>query len=245
MVEPESKQERPRPQLTPEQQAIREASIQMADGLGETEPAPRAQVWRVVRVLGIERAQALYDRTVEGEAAGGMMLPDGSRRRTPGGVFFKLAREGATKQERRRIFPFQPKHGAPSPQSAAPGIALIVDIPNTTGEARTVKITLVGRPGRIVAKQGYVITGMTARAVPALPKGMPTPPATPTTYTVYISAKQWAKVAQALGNPEDILIVEGTPVYDPTLEGIAVYVTNATTKQLQQAQRAAQAGQDT
>jgi len=83
---------------------------------------------------------------------------------------------------------------------------------------------------------------MTARAVPSLPKGMPTPPATPTTYTVYISAKQWAKVAQALGNPEDILIVEGTPVYDPTLEGIAVYVTNATTKQLQQAQRAAQAG---
>jgi len=243
MVEPEFKQEQPRPQLTPEQLAIRETSIRLADGLGETEPGPRAQVWRVVRVLGIERAQALYHRTVEGEAAGGMMLPDGSRRRTPGGVFFKLARKVATKQERRRIFPFQPKQGAPSPQSAAPGIALIVDIPNTTGEARTVKITLVGRPGRIVAKQGYVITGMTARAVPSLPKGMPTPPATPTTYTVYISAKQWAKVAQPLGNPDDILIVEGTPVYHPTLEGIAVYVTNATTKQLQQAQRAAQAGQ--
>jgi len=237
-------QAQPRPPLTPEQQGIRETSIRLADGLGETEPGPRAQVWRVVRVLGIERAQALYDRTLAGEAAGGMMLPDGSRRRTPGGVFFKLTREGATKQERRRIFPFQPKQGAPSPQPA-PGIAVIVDIPNTTGEARTVKITLVGRPGRIVAKQGYVITGMTARAVPSLPKGMPTPPATPTTYTVYISAKQWAKVAQALGNPEDILIVEGTPVYDPQLEGIAVYVTNATTKQLQHAQRTAQAGQDT
>jgi hypothetical protein len=219
--------------------------MRIANALGEKEPGPRAQVGRVVRVLGIERAQALYEQTLAGEAAGGMMLPDGSRRRTPGGVFFKLARESATKQERQRIFPFQPKQGAPLPQPAAPGIAVIVDIPNTTGEARTVKITLVGRPGRIVAKQGYVITGMTARAVPSLPKGMPTPPATPTTYTVYISAKQWAKVAQSLGNPEDILIVEGTPVYHPTLEGIAVYVTNATTKQLQQAQRAAQAAPPT
>ncbi len=104
------------------------------------------------------------------------------------------------------------------------------------------KITLIGRPGRIVPKQGYVITGMTAAKVPALPKGMPEPPSTPTLYTVYIANKQWAKVAPALGNPEDVLIVEGTPVYDPKLEGIAVYVTNATTKQLQQAQRAAQAG---
>jgi len=63
-------------------------------------------------------------------------------------------------------------------------------------------------------------------------------------YTVYISQKQWAKVAQALSNPEDILIAEGTPVYDPELEGIAVYVTNATTKQIQQVQRASQAGSE-
>ena len=104
------------------------------------------------------------------------------------------------------------------------------------------KITLVGRPGRIIQKQGYIMTGMTARTMPSLPKGLPTPPAKPTVYTVYISLKQWAKVAEALGNSEDVLIVEGTPVYDPELEGIAVYVTNATTKLLQQAQRTAQTG---
>ena len=241
---------RARPQLTPEQQATRQAGMRIANALGEKEPGPRAQVGRVVRVLGIERAQAFYEQTLEVEAAAGMMLPDGSRRRTPGGVFFKLVRDSASKEERWRIFPRwtqrdKPEQPADAAQPAlvpVPSTAVITEIPNATGEARTVKITLIGRPGRIVSKQGYIITGMTASTVPSLPKGMPTPPTTPTTYTVYISHKQWAKVAPALANPEDILIAEGTPVYDPQLEGIAVYVTNATTKLLQQAQRAAQAG---
>ena len=104
------------------------------------------------------------------------------------------------------------------------------------------KITLVGRPGRIIAKQGFIITLMTSSKVPALPNGMPVPPTKPTTYTVYILGKQWQKVAESLRDPEDVLIAEATPVYDPALEGIAVYVTNASTKLLQQAQRAAQSG---
>ncbi len=168
MVEPEPKQERPRPQLTPEQQAIREASIRMADGLGETEPGPRAQVWRVVRVLGIERAQALYEQTLAVETSGGMMLPDGSRRRTPGGVFFKLVRDTASKEERWKMFPMRPHGNRSEPQAqlaqpaslavpASTVVPVITDIPNASGEARTVKITLVGRPGRIVAKNGYII----------------------------------------------------------------------------------------
>ncbi len=69
---------------------------------------------------------------------------------------------------------------------------------------------------------------------------MPTPPPTPTAYTVYIAPKQWHKVADALRNPDDILIIEGFPAYDPALEAIAVYATNVTTKLLQQAHRAAQ-----
>ncbi len=251
--EPEQKPERPRPQLTPEQQASRQAAMRIADALGEREHGPRAQVGRVVRVLGIERADAFYQQALEVEAAGGMMLPDGSRRRTLGGVFFKLVRDGVSEEERSAIFPPQPwqKQRGERPPSAAPGAPaapppapqpLITDLPNLTGEARTVKITLVGRPGRIIAKQGYIMTTMQHSKVPSLPKGMPTPPTKPTTYTVYISAKQWQKVAEALGNPEDVLIAEGTPAYDPMLEGIAVYVTNTTTKLLQQAQRATQTG---
>src|SRR5918998_1547127 len=240
--ETEQKPERSRPQLTPEQQEQRQAALRIADALGEQVHGPRAQVGRVVQVLGIERTQAIYEQALEVEAAGGMMLPDGSRRRTPGGVFFKLVRDSVSEVEREKIFPpqpwtkkrKQPQQSTPAAApSAPPSAVLITEIPNATGEARTVKITLVGRPGRIIAKQGYIITSMEHSKVPSLPKGMPTPPTKPTTYTVYISQKQWQKVAEALANPEDVLIAEGTSVYDPMLEGIAVYVTNASTKLLQ------------
>jgi len=101
-----------------------------------------------------------------------------------------------------------------------------------------VKITLIGRPGRVVEKQDLVITMMTQMDAPkAFPKGVPTPPATPTVYTVYIGAKQWKTVAEAMQNPEDRLIVEGFAAFDPGLEGMAVFVTNTTTKMLQQQKR--------
>ena len=170
--ETEQKQVQPRPQLTPEQQANRQAALRIADALGERVTGPRAQVVRVVRVLGIERAEAFHQQALEVEAAGGMMLPDNSRRRTPGGVFFKLVRDGVSEEERSAIFPPQPwqkQHGE-RPRSAASGAPaasplpaprpLLTDLPNLTGEARTVKITLIGRLGRIVDKQGFIITMM-------------------------------------------------------------------------------------
>ncbi len=211
--------------------------MRLANALGERVAGPRAQVGRVVGVLGLERAEAFYRQALEIEEAGGMMLPDGSRRRTLGGVFFKLVRDTVTEEQHLAIFLRPCPQQLPSQPAPHP---LITELPNLTGEARTVKIALVGRPGRIIAKQGYIMTTMRQTKLPALPKGMPVPPTKPTTYTVYIGQKQWAKVAPALKNPEDVLIAEGTAVYDAQLEGIAVYVTNATTKQLQQAQRAAQ-----
>ena len=48
------------------------------------------------------------------EAQGGLMLPDGSRRRTLGGVFFHLLRKGVTPAERRVIFPAQPSSRSPA-----------------------------------------------------------------------------------------------------------------------------------
>jgi hypothetical protein len=78
---------------------------------------------------------------------------------------------------------------------------------------------------------------MRARTVPSLPRGLPTPPSTPTNYVVYIAAKQWRKVAEAIGDPEDVLIIEGFPQLDPETSSIAVFATNTTTKKLQMAQR--------
>ena len=65
---------------------------------------------------------------------------------------------------------------------------------------------------------------MESNKVPALPKGLPTPPAAPTKYTVYISSKQWKKVAEAIRDPEDVLIIEGFPTIDTQASAIAVFV---------------------
>ncbi len=58
----------------------------IATQLGETDSAPRATIWRAVHILGPERAQAFVAQALEVEANGGMLIPDGSRKRTLGGI---------------------------------------------------------------------------------------------------------------------------------------------------------------
>jgi hypothetical protein len=215
----------------------RELVRTIAQQLGETQPGPINQIRRVVQRLGPEAALAFLQETQQIEEQGGQVLPDGSRRRTPGGVFFILVKERVSAKDRAAIFFLpgkrQPRPAKPTGQPAAPPQIAIGDIPNMTGDIRTVKITL------IASKNSYIMTSMTNNKTPSLPKGLPVPPNTPTSYTVYIAPKQWTKVAEAIRDPEDALIIEGFPTYDPTLEGIAVYATNITTKKLQQAQRTA------
>ena len=60
---------------------------------------------RVLQTLGQDRCAAILADTLTDEASGGMLTRDGTRRRTPPGVFFQRVRERATPQERRRLFP--------------------------------------------------------------------------------------------------------------------------------------------
>lgn len=103
------------------------------------------------------------------------------------------------------------------------------------------KITLVGRPGKVIERQGFVLASMPAMKLPSLPKGLPTPPDHQTPQAVYIATKQWRRVAEALTNPEEVLIVEGVAVYDAQLKGLAVFATGVTTKLRQSGKRAEQA----
>ncbi len=243
-----------------QQQEINDLTTTIAAQLGETEQGPVMQIRRAVRTLGPERTLQFVQRTLDVEAQGGLMLPDGSRRRTPGGVFFYLVRGHISPQEaaainrdwvQRRRRPTSTKvatsapSGASQPHPAFPPFrvedrgAVIEALKEELGEATSVKITLIGRPGRIVERQDLVITGIQASKAPALPRGVPAPPTTPTTYMVYIARKQWKTVAEAIADPDDSLIVEGYAAYDPQLEGIAVYTTKVTTKKLQAAQRQA------
>jgi hypothetical protein len=106
-----------RPKLSPVTQRI-------AAELGETAPGPLAQLDRIVRRLGEERAYLLLEQAMAIEERGGVLLPDGSRRHTPGGVFFRLAREQVTPELRAKLFPPLPKRkrkGATPPAAADGG----------------------------------------------------------------------------------------------------------------------------
>lgn len=59
---------------------------------------------RALKVLGPERCITLLVDALTIESNGGMWLKDGSRRRSPGGVFLELCRQRSTEEEKRKIF---------------------------------------------------------------------------------------------------------------------------------------------
>jgi PHAX RNA-binding domain len=185
------------------------------------------------------------------------MVTGGSRRRTPGGVFFLLIKERVPVETTKHIFKKrslyqqaakQKKTAAPAesqesqtkaaaPMAWADRLATLSELSAEKGQATTVKITLIGRPGRIVERGACIVTSMESSKVPSLPKGLPAPSEASTTYTVYIADKQWRKVADALKDQDDALIVEGYPHLDAEAKVIAVFATNTTTRNLQAEQR--------
>src|SRR6266853_877978 len=88
------------------------------DTLAEVLREPkRMLLMNVLRTFGVDRTTAILADTLTCEANGGMLTNDGTRRRTPGGVFFQLVRQRATTQERWRLFPRpapQPGQGQPT-----------------------------------------------------------------------------------------------------------------------------------
>jgi hypothetical protein len=113
---------------------------------------------------------------------------------------------------------------------------VVAELQRSSGEATSVKLTVIGRPAQVLERGDVTIIALRGEKVPSLPKGLPAP-TQPTNYAVFIAKKQWQKVAQAAQNPQDLLIVEGYPTVDPRFQGITVLATQATTKQLQQAER--------
>ncbi len=232
---------------------------QIADQLGEKQRGPRNLVFAVVKSCGTEFARQLLRDAQEIERLGGMLTTEGDRRRTIGGVFFYLARGRMSKELRDQIFPHRTKRkkqGSASTKPQEPEVTypsfdweerltLVPVLLDEKGVVNTVKITLIGRPGKIEMRQDLVITTMAHEAKsPTLPKGVPAPPQTPTLYTVYIGAKQWRKVEQAAQNPDDALIIEGMCAFDEALNGMAVFATNVTSKAIETEKRDKKAAED-
>ena len=215
-------------------------------------------IQQIIEAIGPEQTQAHLSATLEIEAKDGMLTSDGSRRRTPGGVFFLLARKAMPGKLRRKLWPIGRKHKTTG-QTTAPSHTkdkrtpapvptltwaeakqLITQAVQNIGEARTVKITLIGRPGRVVEQTNCVVVAMKGKEPPSLPKGLPTPPANSAiTWAVFIATKQWTKVKDSItANQEDQLIIEGYPLIDPKSSASVVLATSVKSVAQERAQRA-------
>jgi hypothetical protein len=218
----------------------------IANALDEFKSGPRNKLRTIVKALGDEAAYALLHEVQQIEEQGGMLLPDGSRRRTPGGIYFHLAYQRLTPEQQQEIYGYrrQKKSDKPDKQESLP-LETWADRGNWIEEARsiqeasTVKITLIGPLEQATEKQGFTLAMLkhTPR-LDTLPKGIPRPEPVETSYVVYIGSKQWKKVKEALQDPDDVAIIEGTPMWDHEYQAVAVFATNITTKLMQQAKRA-------
>jgi hypothetical protein len=207
---------------------------------------------QVLRTLGQDRTAAILTATLQCEAAGGMRTKDGSRRRTPGGVFFQLVKERVTAHERRRLFPYpapRPGHGQPQGQLQGQPTALTWDEAQTiiqtlatqpAGEARTMKLTLIGRPGKVETRGQAVVFRMQGKPPGALPRGLPPVPAqAPLTWNVMVALRQWNRVKDSLAaNQDDQLIIEGYPLMQGNQH--VLLAQSCMSVMLQRAQKAAQ-----
>lgn len=89
--------------------------------LGETEEQPQRKIAMIVALCGEDFAEEVQQETQRVEEHGGLMVRDGSRRRTPGGVFFILVKDRLRREKRYEeldlIFPRVPP---PSPAKHVP-----------------------------------------------------------------------------------------------------------------------------
>jgi hypothetical protein len=193
--------------------------------LAEILQEPKAPLLRqVLRTFGPERTVDVLTDTLQCEAQGGMLTKDGSRRRTPGGVFFQLVKERATPQERRRLFPPSgpQHHQAPARPHAEPQASTWDEVqavvPTLSQGEATVKLTLIGRPGQVETHGPAVVFRMQGKPPASLPRGLPPIPSTPgLTWTVIVALRQWNRVKDSLTtNEDDQLILEGYPVMEGT-----------------------------
>ncbi|HEX6293137.1 MAG TPA: phosphorylated adapter RNA export RNA-binding domain-containing protein [Herpetosiphonaceae bacterium] len=228
---------------------IEQHVARLAEALGETAPKPVSQIRNIVEILGVDFADELLRETQVIEAQGGMLLEKKNRRRTTGGVFFYLVRKRLTSAQRRKVFPKQKRPADQRPRRKKRAAKPLTDLPQVLqeltghyGKASTVKITVIGRPSQVVERGDVTIFGLINDKAPPLPKNLPAPPQQ-TKYLVLVAKKQWNKVSEAIKAPDDVLIIEGYPAYEPRHAGITVYALSVTTKHIQATKREAQRSQ--
>lgn len=213
--------------------ALAKVAVQIADQLGETEDEPREMIARAVKYLGAETALGWLQETLEIEAKGGMWLRDGSRRRTTGGVFFKLLQERIAKTHRLSIFyPEYEQVFTLNEAELTERLANVEQWPLAT--AQQANFSLIGRPAAIPPpdispETPYVVFELTTppERAPKFAKGLP-PMTAPATYRILAPAQQWQRIApELIERPDAEVLLIGFPAVDPrSPERITVRASN-------------------
>jgi hypothetical protein len=140
--------------------SVKEAQLsavdRIASTLNESAEQPLNQLKRVVECLGVDKCLELLEETERIEEQGGMMVPDGTRRRTAGGVFFVLARRLLSNRDRHRIFGQPPgvAHKPPKPREEPPASSLRpIELPPARPRRRFIEVSSISRhqPPRVLA----------------------------------------------------------------------------------------------
>jgi hypothetical protein len=230
----------------------------IAKALGENQNHSRLMIGLIMETMGLEFADHFAQKTLDIEAQGGILLPDGSRRRTPGGVFYYLVRKEMNADQQIAVFG-RYREGEPLPPDDQPDVhaqqppfywwqrkEIFTDLAPEAGEMTSLRVVLIGRPKKTDVQDK--VTRLEIKhsvSSSTFPKGLPKPPVHNTLYIVYITAKQWRKVADALDDPKDMLIIEGICAFDPDLKRMVVYASNISSKALDKAKREQQQASST
>ncbi|HEX7451263.1 MAG TPA: phosphorylated adapter RNA export RNA-binding domain-containing protein [Polyangiaceae bacterium] len=188
----------------------------IAKALGEADEGPLAQIKAVVDNLGEQACITLLAETEKIEKAGGLMRGDGSGRRSPGGVFFFLARQRLPRDVRAAIFndkkprePRDPSSPVPVAQpKAAKSSANAAPPPSSSGlpRRRVFEVVPASKPAPTASVPRSEPRG---EWPPSPPAGAFIPPELPAA-VVRAKAKQGAQTALVALNPTDqyLLLVE-------------------------------------
>ncbi|MDE2636228.1 MAG: hypothetical protein OXI30_07665 [Chloroflexota bacterium] len=231
--------------LSPDQ--IKGAAAQFSDALGETSPKPVAQIGQLIEKCGFAFVEKIMAETEAIEAEGGLLTHDRKRRRSKGGVFFYLAKGQMDAALRAQIFPNFGKGGdgtiAPPGIEWGKRIEPMKALHRDAGQISGLTVTLSGRPGKLHIDGSSVMTVIEQRQVkaPPYPKGVPHFDTVDgvTSYYIFMSLRHWKRVEKALEDESDLLVVEGSAVFDAKLEGITVLSTRVSTKKLDYQKRKA------
>ena len=199
-------------------------ALYIAKKLGETEASPRFQIASIIQVCGADFAQQILDQTWEIQAQGGLLVPDGNRKRTRGGVFFYLAREQMNEEQRQVVFIPQYVRQRAERFRWSERATLIQPLLAEPGEVTAITVMAIGHLVEIAEH----LDGATFRLKDETPRS-PTPTGVPQLQgglpdcVIHIGTDLWLKLKPVLDQETPQLTIEGLCAFDPAIGDVVVY----------------------